>query len=94
MRAIGTKPARERSSRPYPVAAALELEAEHGRAARACSSSVTVVRLSEVHDAPVVAEDVLCKLGMAVEAEWARDERIEVPDEKVGEVEGARAPLN
>ena len=43
-----------------------------------------------MHDAAVIAEVIVAQLGKAVEAEAANDERVEMADEKIGEVERAR----
>src|SRR4029450_2623002 len=68
---------------------AFEREAERGRTLRGPLAQVGIVVLREVDDAPVVPEDVADQLAGAVESQRPADERVEVPDEEVGEVEGA-----
>ena len=43
-----------------------------------------------MHHATVIAEVIVAQLRMAVEAEAPNDERVEMADEKIGEVERAR----
>src|SRR4051812_38279853 len=69
--------------------AAFEREAERGRALLGPLAQCRVVALREIDDASIVPEDVADQLGTAVEPERPADERVEVLDEEVGEVEGA-----
>jgi len=67
----------------------LEGQAEPvGRATRH-REEVRVVRLGEIHDPGVVGEVGRLELGMAVDAETANDEPLEVPGEEVREPERA-----
>src|ERR1700728_1484024 len=69
--------------------AALKGEAEAvGRGLR-LRGKLRVVELRPMDDAPVVAEVIVAQLRKAVEAEPADDERVEMADEKIGEVERA-----
>src|SRR6476620_1953776 len=73
--------------------AAFERKAERGRAFLGPLVERRVVCLREIDDASVVPEDVADQLRIAVEPERPADERVEVPDEEVGEVERARLLL-
>src|SRR5436190_15526931 len=78
---------------PVPGLPALEGEAERGRARLGLLAQRRIVGLREVDDAPVVPEDVSDQLGMTVEPERPAHERVEVPDEEIGEVERPRLLL-
>ena len=70
--------------------ALLVLEPEPvGSGARA-AAEILVVGLREIEHPPVVAEVLLEESGMTIEAQAADHDRIEVPREEVGEVEGRR----
>src|SRR5262245_57035840 len=57
----------------------------------ACSrTQIAVLRLCEVQKTAVVPEVLLEQLGVPVETEPADDDRVEVPRQEVGEVEGRR----
>ena len=50
---------------------------------------IRVVELREMHHATVIAEVIVAQLRKAVEAEAPNDERVEMADKKIGEVERA-----
>jgi len=66
------------------------LRVPRSRIASGHREEVRVVGLGEVDDAPVIAEVLLLELRVAVDPEPADDERVEVPREEIGEVEGRR----
>ena len=69
--------------------AALVGEAEPlGRGAR-LRRRFRIVELRQMHDAPIGAEIVVAQLREAVEAEAPDHQRVEMPGEEVGEVEGS-----
>jgi len=68
----------------------LEGEAEPVGRATGHREEVGVVRLGEIDDPGVVGEVGRLELGMAVDAETANDEPLEVPGEEVGQPEGRR----
>src|SRR4249919_3344666 len=73
--------------------AAFERKAEQGRAFLGPLVERQVVCLREIDDAAVVPEDVADQLWIPIEPEGPADERLEVPDKEVREVERARLLL-
>src|SRR3984885_7746146 len=69
--------------------AALKGEAEAVGCGLRLRGKLRVVELRQMDDAPVGAEIIVAQLREAVEAEPADDERVEMADEKIGEVERA-----
>ena len=68
----------------------LEREAELTGSAASHGDDLGVVALRDQHHAGVIAEVRVAQFGMAVEAEAAPDQRIEVLGKEVGEVERPR----
>src|SRR5262249_28331458 len=68
----------------------LELEAESFRNPPRLPDRAGALRLREVHEPAVVAEVLLCELRVTIEAERADHQPLEVPQQKVRQVERSR----
>ena len=91
--ALGRRAVEEGADPAKAGEAALIGEAEPVGRRLGLRGDLGIVELREMDDAAVVAEIIVAQLREAVEAEPADHERVEMADEKIGEVERARLLL-